>query len=186
MTTAADYDFTSDPIPPAADLTAPSDILDEPGLRFDEVSSDLDMLKNDLARQVVKEPLHLEVETRPGYVAVFDPTISGAQIESWRARSKDARKVDGVDQVKLACLLLANTTVGLRKDGKPLVDGDGDPVTLVHEAILTATGAGRNAAEAVRKFYGDDAHMAAHSDAVMKASGWGEDAQTVDPTSTRR
>ncbi len=189
MNAAADYDFTGSDIPQAPDLTGEVEGVDSPDLRFEGLASDLATLKTDLAKEVVKEPVFIDVQTRPGYIAVFDPTFSGAQIEGWRKRSQDRTKVDGVDPVKLAGLILANTSVGLYKDGRQLRDADGDPLTFRHIALLEATGAGRNAVAAVRTFYGDDAHLSAHSEQVLVASGWGEPATTtdaiVDPTQTR-
>ena len=188
MDAAPDFDFTGG-LPQAPDLTGQVEDLDSPDSRFAGLASDLATLKDDLAKEVVKEPVFIDVQTRAGYVAQFDPTFSGAQIEGWRKRSQDRSKVDGVDSVKLAGLVLANTSTGLFKDGRQLRDADGDPLTFRHVALLEATGAGRNAVAAVRAFYGDDAHMSAHSEQVLVASGWGEAATTtdaiVDPTQTR-
>jgi hypothetical protein len=82
--------------------------------------------------------------------------------------------------VKLACTALANTCLAILRDGAEVPDGAG-PLTFTSPALHEILGVDRTV-DAVRRFYGRDAHVIAVSRQILDEAGYGEDVGP-DPTS---
>lgn len=157
--------------------------VDEPakaGTPADEPTL-LSQLKATLAKEVKREDILVEVPERPGLVVRFTPNVSQHQIKSWRRASGEEKK-GGMDAVRFASHVLANTCTGMILNGQEITE-NGDPVTFSHETVMKMVGAHR-VFDCVREVYGLDPHIEAAALAVLDASGFNDDVERVDPTKT--
>jgi hypothetical protein len=168
---APDHDDLYDDAP----LPGPHSLIDE------DAPSDLATLRADLAEKILEEVV-LPVPARKGYESVHVADISATTMDGLRKRAKVKGRIDNV---KLVGLVMANTNVAIRKDGRRLVDEEGEPLNFRSAEFLEIQGVS-SAADAVRKFYGRDGDLDAASRALLRAAGWGEELETVedeaDPT----
>lgn len=156
------------------------DPMADPDLAPVEELSDLDELRAELNAEVADTTV-VDVPGRPGWQATFTTAITGEQLDTWRKRSKDRKRADGLDGVKFAALLLASTNVGILRKGKP-VELDGEAATVRHPEFLELLAAS-GAVDGIRKLYGLDGHVDAAARAVMTAAGWGDElGEGTDPT----
>lgn len=162
-------------------VTPDVDVLDsDPDLEPVEHDSDLDQLRKELLAEVA-DTVTIDVPGRPGWQAVYTTAITGEQLDKWRKGARDRKRSDGIDGVKFAGILLANTNAGIIRKGTP-VQLDGEAATVRHPEFLELLGA-TGAVDAVRKLYGLDGHVDAAARAVMQAAGWGDElGDTADPT----
>ena len=147
----------------------------------ESAASDLTRLRDDLAAETKTDVL-LPVPGRPLYSVRFRTDVSGDEIDRWRKSAKSKRHVDGVDSVKFAGLILANTCLEVMRDGVALTDADGDALTFRSVELWRGTLEASTAAGGVARFYGRDGHVNAASNTVLGESGWGEDLLPLDPT----
>lgn len=157
--------------------------VDEPakaGTPSDEPTL-LSQLKATLAKEVKREDILVEVPERPGLVVRFSPNVTQHQIKSWRRASGEDKK-GGMDAVRFASHVLANTCTGLILNGQEITE-NGDPVTFSHDTVMKMVGAHR-VFDCVREVYGLDPHIEAAALAVLDASGFNDDVERVDPTKT--
>jgi hypothetical protein len=138
-------------------------------------------LKDTLAKEVKRDDVLIEVPERPGLVIRFSPNITQHQIKAWRRASGDDKR-EGMDAVRFASHVLANTCTGMTLNGKDITEG-GDPVTFSHETVMKMVGAHR-VFDCVREVYGLDPHIESAALAVLDASGFNDDVERVDPTKT--
>lgn len=156
-----------------------SDLADEP-LAYDpedDGKSDLDLLAADI-EQKIAEPTRLVHPGREGYVLIFRSHIDSGEALSCQKRAKNAK-----DPVVLGnAMLLALASTGLEKNGQPVENSKGQPVTFRDPELLAALKV-RTAADAVAKFIGNDGYLIALTDAVMTAAGYGAEVEVArDPT----
>jgi hypothetical protein len=121
-----------------------------------------------------------------GYVLEFDCIIGEPEIKRYRAASMGKRKkLEDADRSVGSAMILIEKNTGIYKqiDGelKKVLTPEGDELLLGHEKFLSAFGKGQLAQFAVRKFLGD-AETNTIGDAVLKAAGWTEDLEPLDPT----
>lgn len=138
-------------------------------------------LKATLSAEVRREDVLVEVPERPNMIIRYSPNISQHQIKAWRRASGDGRK-DGLDAVRFACHVLANTCTGILLDGQEVTEND-EPVTFSHESVMRMVNAAR-VFDCVRAVYGLDPHVEAAALAVLDAAGFNDDVEQVDPTKT--
>jgi hypothetical protein len=167
---AHDLDYT--PVAPAA--TAPAG--GAPSL-FDELLS--------LANEEVSNPVSFPVTSRKGYVLDFNAVIGEHEIKRYRNASMGKKKrPEDADMVLGNALPMIDKCTGIFKvvDGvkKQVLDNDGDPLLLNSTEFVTAFGRGGTAHAAVAKFLGD-AETVTIGGALLKAAGWGEDLEPLDP-----
>lgn len=145
----------------------------------DPLSGSLGILERALAAAVVKEPVRLQVPSRPGVSIMFSADLSLEQLDRWRKPCKLKR--DGFDNIKYACIILGNTSLGFYANDEEVLTADGKPMTLtgadIHrmlgvDAILDRTS--RNI-EAVKKLYGYDGYVVAAMAAVIENAGFDPD-----------
>jgi hypothetical protein len=144
---------------------------DEPSL--------LAQLKNTLAKDVRRTDILVEVPERKKMIIRYSPNITQHQIRAWRRGSGDNRK-EGMDAVRFACHVLANTCTGILINGQEVTE-NGEPVTFSHETVMQMVGAAR-VFDCVRAVYGLDPHVEAAALAVLDAAGFNDDVEQVDPT----
>lgn len=154
---------------------SPSEVvsLDEPTL--------LSRLKDSLSKKVEREAILLEVPERPEMAVRYTPNITQHQIKTWR-RSSGADRKEGMDGVRFACHVLANTCIGITIGGTEVTE-NGTPVTFSHESVMKMVGVGR-VFDCIREVYGIDPHVEAAAIAVLDAAGFNDSVEQVDPTKT--
>lgn len=161
-----------------ADEPVKNDIImgDDPGFADDNV---LGQLKKVLGKKIERNSILLEVPERPELTIRYSPNINQQQLKSWRRNSGEDSK-NGLDGIRFACHVLANTCIGFVIDGQDITV-DGAPVGFNHEQAMAMTGANR-VFDCVRAVYGLDPHVEAAALAVLDAAGWNDAVEQVDPT----
>ncbi|WNN95969.1 tail assembly chaperone [Arthrobacter phage Hirko] len=159
-------------VPAPADTKTGDSLLDELlGLSEEEISN------------VVFFPVN---SRKGGFVLGFDAVIGEPAMKRYRKAAQGGRKrVEDSETTIGNAMAMIETNIGIYKvvDGvrKQIMDADGDPLLLNSEAFLKTYGPRQNAHAAVRKFLGD-AETNTIGGAVLKAAGWGEDLEPLDPT----
>lgn len=139
----------------------------------------LDELVAELKTDIGAELTRLDVEGRPGWVAVYRRDITGKEVERFRTR---ATKKGNTDVVLFAGLVIARLLSHIERNGATVNDPDvGGPMTF-SSPFMQRTYDAPSAIEAARKFFGTDGYLNAQANAALEAAGWGEDATEADPT----
>lgn len=139
----------------------------------------LDRLLAVISSKVEIPAVLLEVPSRPGVKLRISPNVSQQQIRAWRKNSGEDSK-NGMDSTKFAAYVIGNTTVGVIINDEE-VEEDGHSVNFASPAILAATDAARPVPDAVRAFFGVDAHVESAALAILDASGYGDTVEVEDP-----
>lgn len=163
-----------DPLPP---------IGDDPDLVDVDKRTNLGRLVDELNADLEPEDVVLTVPRRPGWSVTYSAGIDGDTAEAWTRRARKGN-TGAVDQLRYACIVLANTCTAIRKNGEPISD-QGDDVTFRDRPFLELMGVGR-AVDAVRKFYGGPRHLGdgaiiAAAGEVLTAAGYNDTAERADP-----
>jgi hypothetical protein len=141
----------------------------------------LDELRTELASEVATPPETLVVPGRAGYTVRYSTELAHEQLQAWRKTSRDKSSPDGLDELRWASIVLANQCECVVRHGVD-VELDGRPATFQHEGFRALLGEGaERATAAVRRFYGRDADVIAAALAVIRAAGYGDEAD-ADPT----
>jgi hypothetical protein len=140
-------------------------------------ASPLDELVADVQAEIA-EPTRIRHPGKPDYVLTFRSHVEPNEAQSCMRRTKNAK-----DPVKTQnALFLAETNLGLEKNGVQVRNSDGLPVTFRDPELLTALGV-KTAVGAVVKFIPNPGHIIALADLVMRKAGYGTEAEVVgDPT----
>ena len=170
------YDFT-EAMPVKTDKKAP--ILDEPETH--DGGSVLDRLRVELAKKVERPTMQLEVPERPGVTVQISPNISQHQLRAWRKNSGENTK-PGFDPTKFACYVIGNTTTGIFMGGQEVLSDAGNSLSFASPEILEMTDTTRPLPDCILAFFGLDPHVEAAALAIMEAAGYGDEVETVDPT----
>jgi hypothetical protein len=147
-----------------------------------EEVDELEQLRRELGTAVELPVITLPVETRPGYAVRYRTDVSQQQLDEWRKRAKDKRRMDNIAGERFASLIVSGTCSAIVRAGKEVTDDD-EPMTFRSPALLDLLGA-RSAAEAAAKFYGADAYLDQAARAILREAGWGDEAvgAAEDPT----
>lgn len=151
----------------------------------------LDELRAEVKQDVVGEPITMPIPGRPGWAIRYRCDIENPTLTAWRKKNAD-KSPEGVDSLKLSCVILANQAecfVRYKPDepvaeGIDALDEDGHAVNFTSQWLLIELGVGK-AIEAVKKWYGLDGTIIAHAQEVLLGSGFGADAERLDPTQRR-
>lgn len=141
----------------------------------------LDRLKETIGKKIERENVFIEVPERPGVIIEVSPNITQHKLKAWRKQCGEDTK-NGLDALKFACTIIAQTTRGVYIDNEQAVDSDGYPYTLASDEILSMVGTDRVIPDGVRLFFGVDPHVEAAALAILDASGYGDTVEMVDPT----
>jgi hypothetical protein len=140
-----------------------------------------------LAKDEISNVVQFPVKTRPGgFVLEFDAVIGEPAMKRYRKAAQGGRKkVEDSDMTVGNAMAMLETNTGIYQviggKQKQIMDSDGDPLLLNSDEFLGAFGPRQLAHVAVRKFLGD-AETNTIGGAVLKAAGWGEDLEPLDPT----
>ena len=140
----------------------------------------LDRLLAIISSKVEIPAVLLEVPSRPGVKLRISPNVSQQQIRAWRKNAGEDSK-HGMDSTKFAAYVIGNTTVGVIINDEE-VEEDGHSVNFASPSILAATDTSRPVPDAVRAFFGVDAHVESAALAILDASGYGDTVEVEDPT----
>lgn len=165
----------------------------------------LDDILAELEAKAEVADVTLEVPLRPTFAVTFRPQmITEDRLADWKSRAtignRAARRSGAnldVVQWLLSAVIISETCVAIR----PLIDGATvgpvipDPNSPSGVLEFRSTSLQRSlqpcedgtpvtdAATAVRSFYGTDYWVVAVSEAIMRAAGWAENVEPMDPTS---
>lgn len=142
----------------------------------------LDQLRSELKKKVRRPDVYLEVPERPSMAIRFSPNITQHQIKAWRRNSGEDTKA-GLDSVKFACFVLANTCTGILINNELVADEEGNPLTFGDEIIVGMVDA-NTVSETIRAIFVVEPHVEASALAVMEAAGYNDSVEQVDPTKT--
>lgn len=117
---------------------------------------------------------------RPGWAVRYSTVVDLDDVKRWRKRAKAPGKKDELDEIRFACIVLANLCQALLRNNLEVTGPDG-PLTFASPQVWQTYNATR-AADAVRAFYGNDPYLVATLDAVLAAAGVGEEVEALDPT----
>jgi hypothetical protein len=140
-----------------------------------------------LAKVEISNVKKFPVRSRPGgFVLEFDAVVTEPDIKRYRNASKGKKKnVEDADMSIGNAMVMIEKNTGIYQDVdgqlKKIQTRDGEDLLLGSDEFLTAFGRGALAHVAVRKFLGD-AETNTIGAAVLKAAGWGEDLEPLDPT----
>jgi hypothetical protein len=140
--------------------------------------SGLSQLVTDVETRVA-EPTRLRHPGMPEYTLSFRSHIESAEAMGIEKRTKNSKA-----QVRdRNALFLAVVNTGIERDGAPVENSKGEPVTFRDPEFLDALGA-KTAAQGVVKFLqGNDGYLIAVADLVAKKAGYGTEVEEVaDPT----
>jgi len=176
MTDTNDEIITS-PAPRAASRAsaATNDLRD-----VGETPKILDQLRTELSKKVRRPDVFLEVPERPSMAIRFSPNVSQHQIGAWRRNSGENSKA-GLDSVKFACYVLANTCTGIMLGSEMVVDDEGVELVFGDEEILQMLEA-KTVTEAIKAIFVVEPHIEAAALAVMEAAGYNDSVEQEDPT----
>jgi len=141
----------------------------------------LDQLKSVVSQEVTRPEIEIAVPSRPGVTVKFSPNITSEQLKSWRRNSTN-RKSDELDSTKFSCYVVGQTMTGIYFNGEIVEDEDGVVITFASKDMLEMTGTTRPLPDAIRAFYGVDAHLESVALKVLDYSGYGDDIEAEDPT----
>lgn len=122
----------------------------------------------------------LEVPRRPGWAVHCKAVVTYPQMRAWQKRARDS---DGIDELKLAALIIAHTNRAVMKDDEHLGE-HGETVTF-RDAPLKDVLKAKDAPEAVVRLYGNDFHVGVAANKVLSEAGMGQDVAAFareDPT----
>lgn len=140
----------------------------------------LDELRAELEADLAGARTRVEVDGRPGYVAVYRQDFTGKDVAAWR---KKATRGKHTDETYFAGLVLASTLVAIERQGVEVTDPDGPGGLLgfgspyLQQLYGTVT-----AVDTARAFFGTDGKVNSQAAAVLEAAGWGDEATMADPT----
>jgi hypothetical protein len=140
----------------------------------------LDRLLTLIASKVEIPEVLLEVPSRPGVKLRISPNVTQQQIRAWRKNAGEDSK-HGMDSTKFGAYVIGHTTVGIMINDED-VEEDGHPMNFASASIMAATDTSRPVPDAVRAFFGVDAHVESAALAILDASGYGDTVEVEDPT----
>ena len=144
----------------------------------------LSQLKEIVNKKVKRDDVFIEVPERNGVKILISPNITQQQLKAWQ-RTAGAETKNGIDATKFACLVVANTTIGMYVNGREALDEGGNPIGFASAEMLEMTGTGR-AIEAVVAFFGLDPHVEAAALAILDAAGYGDTIETIKENPTNQ
>lgn len=172
------YDFTSksDSRSAASKETLAAEIETE-----EREASVLERLREQLSKKIERARILVEVPERPGVAVEVSPNITQHQMRVWRKNAGEGTK-PGFDPTKFACYVIGHTTTGIYIDNQEVFAEAGHNLTFASPEIMEMTGTTRPIPDCIQAFFGLDPHVEAAALAIMEAAGYGDDVETVDPT----
>lgn len=176
----------TDTPPPIREFAAPGVRPPDPDLDDGEATptTALAELRSELQAAPEFPDVALDVPGRPGYAVRYSTHIAHEQLTAWQKKAKDKSSPTGVNDLKWLSVLLATQCEAIVRNGVDVELGgaDGEPATFRSPAFQELLGVDR-AVSAVQVFYARDASVLAAGVAVLQEAGYGDEAETVDPTS---
>jgi len=141
----------------------------------------LDMLKDEISREVTRPEVEMNVPERKGVTVRFSPNITNDQLKAWRRNSTN-RKTEELDSIKFSCYVVGNTVSGIYFNDELVLDDEGNAITFASPVVMEMTGTERPLPDAIRAFYGVDPHLENVALKILDYAGYGDDVDAEDPT----
>lgn len=170
------------PVSPTSEIDPNLGILDDETVAGADDPSALEAIEAELAEELEADVIYCPVPRRKGYELRFKAELAGELLQRWARSSQDRKAPGGIDELKLALLVVCNLNTGIMRNGS-LATVQGEPMTVRTKAFLDIMREGRPF-DAVKKLYGSDGHVMATAREVLSEAGYGEDlvAAAQDPT----
>ena len=147
--------------------------VDDEVATVENASAVYDQLRLELASNPDVEPLILGIPIRPTVEVIYSPDIEWDLFDAWMkraTRNKDKR----VNPLLFASQVMLKTCIGIRINGKEVVNDDGEPITFVSVELQRMVNA-RSPQECLSKLYGKrDGHIIQTSGKIVDAAGYGD------------
>lgn len=142
----------------------------------------LDSLRDDFKEKGEKRRKRYVVPERENYEVEYVTFVDYDQLQQWVKKSSDAKSVGGMNELRFATTVLANTCRAIFRDGER-IEHDGDPVTFRSDELMDILGTFDHTTT-IRTFYGLDGHVIATGRQVLVDAGYGNMGLTEgNPTS---
>lgn len=139
----------------------------------------LEHLRGELADETDDE-VTLEVPRRAGWSVRYGTDFSYEQLTAWQKGARDRTSASGLNDLRYACIVLANTCRGILRRGEDLTDG-GEPLVFRNKVLWgLVTPVADRTVDAVQRFYGRDAHVIAAAKRVLIEAGYADIVETAD------
>jgi hypothetical protein len=162
-------------------MTAPGPLgmvgIDAP---VEKPSTALESLRADFTTETADDIKTLPAAGRPGYEVRFTTRIDYEDYAAWMKEAQDPDMPNGLNELRLGCIVLANCCRGIIRNGEEIVT-DGKPMTFVSPALHSLLGVER-AVDAARRFYDRDPNTTKTASAVLAAAGYDGKGLSTDPT----
>lgn len=149
---------------------------------FVESPNVLDDLRAELAQEIRRDNISIEVLERPNIRVEYDPNFGQPDIRKWRKQSgENSRK--GFDSVAFACRVVGNTCEGIYINGKLATNEEGTALNFASPELLDMLDEDRPIPEGIQKFFGLDPHLEATALKIIEHAGFSDDVDVQeDPT----
>ena len=128
-------------------------------------------LINDLLAKVDRAPIEIPIPDKPGWTLRIKPQIDDSQMRRW---TKTAAGTDGnVDQLTLSRLVIAELCIAICKDGEPVLDADGAPLSFGSPELRDGSPSLKRASNAdmVSAIFGNPVHVMQAGQVITEAVG---------------
>jgi hypothetical protein len=137
------------------------------------VDSEMDRLKARLTAKTEKPVQRLDCAHKPGIVLVFNPVLSGEQMQQFEKKcTTRVGKNDELDVLRMSAMIIGALVTDIESD-EGVSFGGGFNTNDVMDLFDA-----KSVIQAVRAFYGhgdDDAAMTTDAATMTTAAGWGRD-----------
>lgn len=155
--------------------------LDQSEPKTGKGPSILDQLRQVIEAEVKRPSIEIAIPDRQGVSVVLSPNITQDELTSWRRKAGERSK-DGMNFLKFSAEVIAQTTEAIKFNNEEVTDEDGYPLTFASQAILDMVDEERPGMQALKRFWGSDAHLQASALKVIEEAGWGDEAEVANPT----
>lgn len=110
----------------------------------------------------------------------YNCSVDFDDLNKWTKRAASRTKRDEIDGFKFACLVLANTCVGIEAKNSEtgefelLLDDKGEPMTFTSAAFQDSIGAMGGTLDAVKTLYIADGHVITTAKIINELAGYGD------------
>ncbi len=140
--------------------------------------SPLEQLRQTLQQPIERELLKLRVPARAGVTVLYAADFDHEKRKAWQKRatrkSRRPGRDDEVDEMLFALIVLANSCRSIQVGGVEAHDAADQPLTFASPALWEMVGAA-DPQDAIRAFYGNDAHILNTAGEIMLAAGFDDD-----------
>lgn len=149
--------------------------------------SPLDMLREELAKEVALPDTVMNIPNRENIRAVYVTTIDGDLFQRWMKSARARKGSDDIDALRFSSIVLANQLKTLevknKKTGTWMNATNDGSLLNIHNPLLKEMLVGdqpsNGAAYLIRKLYGNDGSILASAQELIVLAGYGDQADDL-------